>query len=189
MEDELIARARDGDPDAWRELYESLTGRLLVWLRARPSGDVLAAPDDLVAETWLVAARSIADFEGDRDAFAGWLFGIARNNARAARRRTSRRATSPVEPADLGNVVPLRRHLAAPGTAEHVTGADWTRRVLAELPEREREVLTCTEVAGLSNQQTAVALGISATAVRVARHRGLTRLRRTLPAPGLTAPR
>ncbi len=188
MEDELITRARDGDPDAWRDLYESLTGRLLVWLESRPSGDVLTAPDDLVAETWLVAARSIADFEGDRDAFAGWLFGIARNHVRAARRRTLRRATAPVEPATLATVIPLRPP-TEPGFAEEVSGADWTRRALLSLPAREREVLTCTEVAGLSNQQTAVALGMTPTAVRVARHRGLSRLRRSLPVAGLTAPR
>ncbi|MFW6868349.1 RNA polymerase sigma factor [Nocardioides sp. CPCC 206347] len=177
-EDELIARARDGDPDAWRELYESLTGRLLVWLKARPSGDVAAAPEDLVSQSWLVAAHSIADFRGDRDAFAGWLFGIARNHAASARRRTLRRATAPTEPIGISE---LLTGDGAPDLADKVAGAEWTRAVLATLPEREREVLSCTEVAGLSSQQTAVALGMTATAVRVARHRGLSRLRRTVP--------
>jgi RNA polymerase sigma-70 factor (ECF subfamily) len=35
------------------------------------------------------------------------------------------------------------------------------------------------EVAGLDARQTAAALGLSVTSVRVARHRGLTRLRRS----------
>jgi RNA polymerase sigma-70 factor (ECF subfamily) len=49
--------------------------------------------------------------------------------------------------------------------------------VLADLPRREREVVACLEVIGLDVAATAEALGMSATAVRVARHRGLRRLR------------
>lgn len=186
-DDELVARAREGDPEAWRELYESLTGRLLVWLRTRPSGDPMVDVDDLVAQTWLVAAGSIADFRGDRDDFAGWLFGIARNHATGARRRAARRATTPAEPTSIGELMALGH--ATPDLDVQVTGEAWARQVLSALPDREREVLTCTEVAGLSPQQTAAALGISPTAVRVARHRGLGRLRRTLVTPSLTAAR
>ncbi|GAA3684600.1 RNA polymerase sigma factor ShbA [Nocardioides ginsengisoli] len=184
MSDDLIRRARDGDPEAWRELYESLTGRLLVWLRARPSGDVAYDPDDLVSETWLVAARSVADFQGDRDAFAGWLFGIARNHARAARRRTLRRATEPSTDEAHADSSDL-----SPGPDDHVVAHDRVRRLLASVPTREGEVLACTEVAGLSTRQTADALGISAAAVRVARHRGLTRLRGMTEPVGVTTAR
>lgn len=173
MADDLIERARDGDADAWRELYESLTGRLLVWLRTRPSGDVVSSAEDLAAESWLVAARSIADFDGDRDAFAGWLFGIARNQALNARRRALRRDTHAVPTSDDALVWG-----SYDGPAESVAGADWTRWALAQLPPRESEVLASMEVAGLDAAQTATALGMSVTAVRVARHRGLARLRK-----------
>ncbi|MBJ7530674.1 MAG: hypothetical protein JHD04_14270 [Nocardioides sp.] len=54
---------------------------------------------------------------------------------------------------------------------------DWARQVLQRLPPRERDVVACTEVVGLDVATTAQALGISAVAVRVARHRGLRRLR------------
>lgn len=172
MADDLIERARDGDADAWRELYESLTGRLLVWLRTRPSGDVVSSAEDLAAESWLVAARSIADFDGDRDAFAGWLFGIARNQALNARRRALRRDTHTV-PTDDAVVWG-----SYDGPADGVVGADWTRWALAQLPPRESEVLASMEVVGLDAPQTASALGMSVTAVRVARHRGLARLRK-----------
>ena len=60
---------------------------------------------------------------------------------------------------------------------------------LSGLPPREREVLACLEVVGLDIATTATALGISATAVRVARHRGLRRLRSTPdPSPGTVLP-
>lgn len=172
-DDELVERARRGEADAWGELYEATTGRLLVWLRARPSGDVAVAPEDIVAESWLVAAGSIADFHGDRDDFAGWLFGIARNLAANARRRSSRRATDPVDTAvqpDLWG--------STASHADAIAGADWVRSQLAGLSAREADVLAAMEVAGLDAKQAAAALGMSVTAVRVARHRGLARLRR-----------
>lgn len=167
---DLIERARRGDAAAWRELYESLTGRLLLWLRARPSGDCATDAEDLVMEAWLVAADRIADFEGDADAFAGWLFGIARNLAANARRRSRRRATDPVAVGE-GDIWGA---LDGPDLA----GEDWVRRTLATLPTRQGEVLALMEVVGLDTAATAAALGMSTTAVRVARHRGLARLRR-----------
>ena len=170
MEDErdLVDRARAGDPAAWRELYESLTGRLVLWLRSRPSGDAAASPEDLAAEAWLVAADKIADFHGTTDDFAGWLFGIARLQAANAVRRTRRRATVPGDVPDFG-------------TDTHeldVSSSDWVRWTLARLPAREGEVLALTEVSGLDTATAAQALGIGRTAVRVARHRGLARLRK-----------
>jgi len=172
-EPDLVERARVGDPEAWRELYESLTGRLAVWLRTRPSGDSAVSAEDLVAETWLVAAQRLVHFTGSHDDFAAWLFGIARNLAVNARRRSLRRRTDPHAVAD-------ETHWGIHETpTTQVDGTDWVRRALATLPPREGEVLACTEVVGLDIQTTATLLGISATAVRVARHRGLGKLRQT----------
>jgi RNA polymerase sigma-70 factor (ECF subfamily) len=169
-EPDLIERARRGEPAAWRELYESLTGRLVLWLRARPSGDTAADAEDLVMETWLVAAERIADFRGGVDDFAGWLFGIARNQAANARRRSQRRATAPVDVAE--------HDIWGTQEAVDVAGEDWVRRTLAALPPRQGEVLTLMEVVGLDAAATAKALGMSATAVRVTRHRALAKLRK-----------
>ena len=123
-----------------------------------------------------MAAQRVAHFSGGTDEFAGWLFGIARNLASNTRRRARRRATDPhpVEADPLWGT--LETH------AGDIDGADWVRRTLARLPRREGEVLALTEVVGLDVTATATALGISPTAVRVARHRGLTRLRR-VPVP------
>ena len=112
-------------------------------------------------------------FTGGHDDFAAWLFGIARNLAVNARRRSLRRRTDPQAVAD-------ETHWGVHETpTTQVDGTDWVRRTLATLPPREGEVLACTEVVGLDIQTTATLLGISATAVRVARHRGLGKLRQT----------
>ncbi|UMG91696.1 sigma-70 family RNA polymerase sigma factor [Nocardioides sp. TF02-7] len=68
--------------------------------------------------------------------------------------------------------------MAGPESA--FVGSEWVREALGHLPERERDVVTCLEVLDLDVATTAEALGISAVAVRVARHRGLKRLRSVL---------
>ena len=140
-----------------------------MWLETRSGPDSAVAAEDLLAETWLIAARRVHEFTGDRDAFAGWLFGIGRRLAANNRRRFGRRRT---EPAGLRLV-----ETAVAGPERSVSDLDWVRSTLATLSPRERDVLTCLDVVGLSITDTAVALRISETAVRVARHRGLTRLR------------
>ena len=167
-DDRTVAAAKHGDADAWRELYRAHAGRLLVWLQRRPLADGAITAEDLAAETWLTAASKIADFTGSADDFAGWLFGISRNIEANARRRESRRRTAPLAEVEPDPV---------PGPEPAYVAEDWVRSALAELPDRERDVVTCLDVIGLDTATTAAALGISQVAVRVARHRGLKRLR------------
>jgi RNA polymerase sigma-70 factor (ECF subfamily) len=179
-DDDIVAAAKRGDPEAWRALYRAHAGRLLLWLESR-AGGVEEGADDLAAESWLVAAQKITDFHGTSSEFAGWLFGIARNHAANARRRSSRRqSVTAALAADEPTV---------PGPESAFAGAEWVRDALATLPERERDVVTCLEVLDMDVATTAEALGISAVAVRVARHRGLKRLRSTLERPTLAAVR
>ena len=165
-DDDIVAAAKAGDPDAWRELYRAHASRLLVWLRTRNTGD--ESPEDVASAAWLVAAEKIAGFHGTSEEFAGWLFGIARHQAANVRRRAARR-----ERVDVGETLPP----VVPGPEPATTGDDWARRLLAGLPERERDVVTCREVLDMDVPTTAAALGISVVAVRVAHHRALKRLR------------
>lgn len=176
--DRLVARAQAGDEAAWAELYGDHAERLVVWLRHLPHADPAADAEDIAAEAWLTAARRVADFEGDRNDFAGWLFGIARNVARSRYRASRTRPTTPLGPHHLEVVGRGSGDRGDPGA--HVVGADLTRRLVAALPEREAQVVACLDVVGLDVAATSLALGISATAVRVAHHRGLRRLRRLL---------
>lgn len=171
-DDELISRAKQGDAEAWRELYQAHAGRLVIWLGTRPSRDAAVQSEDLAAEAWLTSAGKIAEFQGTSDEFAGWIFGIARNLSRNATRRSNRRGTDPTDELDRPSSDDLEALLA---------GRDWVRRALARLPERERDVVACLDVVGLDVAQTARALDMSPVAVRVAHHRGLRKLRMQPP--------
>lgn len=176
-DDDVVARAKTGDAEAWRALYRDHAGRLLVWLSTRPPADAAVSAEDLAAEAWLTAADRIGTFHGTSSEFAGWLFGIARKLGGNVRRRGLRRRTSPTDLESLGE------HPATPGPEPAYAAQDWVARVLAMLPPRERDVIGCREVVGLDVESTARALGISAVSVRVAHHRGLRRLRDRLDLP------
>jgi RNA polymerase sigma-70 factor, ECF subfamily len=172
-DDETVTRAKRGDHAAWRALYTAHAGRLLVWLQTIPSGDAGVSPEDLAAETWLTAATRIADFRGTSTDFAGWLFGIARLQRRNAMRRSARRRTSPATTDTL--VLSSREHSPQAGSETESDG--WVAWMLSHLPERERQVVACLDVVGLDVAATAAALGMNGSAVRVAHHRALKKLR------------
>lgn len=63
--------------------------------------------------------------------------------------------------------------------------ADLSRRMndlLHVLPEKQRDIVLLRVVVGLSAEETAEAVGSTPGAVRVAQHRALARLRKTLSA-------
>ena len=52
--------------------------------------------------------------------------------------------------------------------------------LIRTLPTQQQEILTLRVAVGMSTEETAAALGMTAGAIRVAQHRALTRLREML---------
>jgi RNA polymerase sigma-70 factor (ECF subfamily) len=183
VDDELVASAKQGSQDAWARLYTLHAGRLLVWVGTLATGDTAAAAEDVAAESWLVASQKISGFTGTTAEFAGWLFGIARKVNANGRRKTGRRLTSPhpVGPDDEA------LWGCTDGGLPRVEAMDFVRRTLATLSPREAQVVACRTVVGLDVAGTAEALGIRPTAVRVAHHRALKRVRESFGAAGAAA--
>lgn len=169
----LVSAARRGSEEAWRRLYRLHHRRLVLWLATVATGDVAAGAEDIAAEAWIVAAGKIGEFQGSDHDFGGWLVAISRNLVANQVRRSGRRRTDPTgtTPDGVDRV---------PDPAASVSGEAWTREVLRRLPRRQAEVIACMDVVGLDTAATARALGMSVTAVRVARHRGLGALRKAL---------
>ena len=73
-----VARGlRDGNPDAWRALYDAFAER--VWRGvARRLGHSSADVADVVQETMLAAARSARTFDPACGSLWNWVWGIAR---------------------------------------------------------------------------------------------------------------
>ncbi|HVB26390.1 MAG TPA: sigma-70 family RNA polymerase sigma factor, partial [Mycobacteriales bacterium] len=104
--------------------------------------------------------------------FAAFVFGIAAHKVADAQ-RAAIRAPLPTD------ALPERSDpgLGPEELALQRCDADRARALLEQLPQPARDILVLRVVAGLSAEETGVALGLSAGAVRVAQHRALSRLR------------
>jgi RNA polymerase sigma-70 factor, ECF subfamily len=165
------------DADRLAAAYERDGRRLLIFFTRRTYDAQLAV--DLVAETYARAFEQRRRFSADpadRDALAGWVFGIGRNVLHEALRRgrAERRALARlgVEPPALEAEEQIRiEELAALGELRSaVQGA------LAELGPEQREAVRLRVVDELGYPAVAERLGVSEQTARARVSRGLRAL-------------
>jgi RNA polymerase sigma-70 factor (ECF subfamily) len=209
---DLIARARSGDGDAYRQLTEPHRRELLVHCY-RMLGSFHDA-EDVLQDVLLAAWRGFGGFE-ERATLRTWLYRIATNRCLNARRATSRRAAKewdvpnvqPPEPTRLGEVVWLEpipdALLDDPPGAPLGPEASYDRResislafvtALQVLPPRQLAVMILRDVLGFSAREVADMLDSTVPSVNSALKRaraGLLRRQPTRaeppPAPGSPA--
>jgi RNA polymerase sigma-70 factor, ECF subfamily len=178
----LLLRARTGDEGAWQDLCELYRPLIAGWLRRQsvPEADI----DDLVQEIFLAVVRGLPSFShsGRRGAFRCWLRTIAYNHSCDYWRSPARRAAASGDDAAqtaLGLLEdpdsPLNRYW----DEEHDR---YVLRCLFEAVELEFEPATVrgfqlVALDGVSAARAAGELGISLTAIYIAKSRVLRRLR------------
>jgi RNA polymerase sigma-70 factor, ECF subfamily len=169
-----VARAQDGDSDAFRALYRDTQPRLLRYLHTLVGDDA----EDIASETWLQVTRDLAGFAGDYDGFRGWVATIARHRALDHLRYHARRPPALPVPAEDLAAYPSGRPGAddtADGALEALsTGA--ALALIATLPADQAEAVLLRAVLGLDAQTAAHVLGKRPGAVRTAAYRGLRTL-------------
>lgn len=169
----LVASARAGDARALEELLRQLRPRVFRYLLARTLDRGVA--DDVTQEVAMTVVSALPRYVDQGRPFHAWAFGIATNKLRESRRAASRRPETTVE------TLPEQSAGADAGHPEHVADRLETARemsqLLESLPPPQGEILRLRIAAGLSAEETASVLGMSAGAVRVAQHRALARLR------------
>lgn len=149
-------------------LFERTHGALLAYAVRRVADPADAA--DVVADTFLIAWRRLEAIPVDAE--RAWLFGVARR-VLANRNRGTRRRHAMVDR--------LRESLATlPGREPLGSERLPLAEALDRLSERDRELLRLLAWEELSHEEIAVALGISAGAVRVRLHRARQRLQAAL---------
>jgi RNA polymerase sigma factor (sigma-70 family) len=165
-DEELMQRFCAGDKAAFGELFERYLPRVRSFLRQMVRDSALA--DDLAQSTFLSMVRSKDRYlVGSK--VAPWIFSIAGNAARDSLRRQSLGVEQMVD-ADVGVESQPIDH----GLRRELENA------LSELPVNQREVVVLHKVQGLSFEQIADSIGITATAARIRAHRGYVRLRELL---------
>jgi RNA polymerase sigma-70 factor (ECF subfamily) len=166
-DEELMESVAQGDPSALRELCARWERPLYRFLHRAAGG---RDTDDLYQETWLRVVRAARRFDPARR-FSTWLFQIALNLARDLHRRG---AAEPTDPAllDQAPFAPV----ATPAAAESVAAAIDARRLLAALPEAQREVVVLRVLEDLGEEETAAILDCPRGTVKSRLHHALARL-------------
>ncbi len=197
---ELVAALRDGDQAAFARLVEELTPALIRLAQVHVASRAVA--EDVVQDTWVGVVKGIDRFEG-RSSLRTWIFQILLNNARTRgkrekrvlpfsflRRRDEEGRGEPAVDADRfqGRRGEYPGHWARPpvewdSPVERLAQGetrDVMLRAIAELPVRQREVLTLRDVQGYSADEARNALGLSETNQRVLLHRARSKVRSAL---------
>ncbi len=157
--------ARDAD---WDALYADQLPRVYNFFRYRVSDGAVA--EDLTSVTFEKAWVARRRYRRDLGAFSTWLMTIARNVATDHYRR--RRDHAPLDEA---------RHVASQDdphqAAEQREAFRRLETLLAELPERDRELVSLKYGAGLTNRVIAKHMKLTETNVGTILHRAVQKLR------------
>ena len=167
----LVERAVHGDISAF-EMLVAHHQRAAVRLAAVIAGS--ADAEDIAQEAFVKAYRALDRFR-DGAAFSPWLFRIVANEARNHRRSSGRRARLALRTmsAQVQATTPEDVAMASHQRASLLTALD-------ALPERDRLVLSCRFLLGLSEAETAAALECATGTVKSRTSRALERLRHRL---------
>lgn len=133
--------------------------------------------EDLTSQVFIKAVRSL-DRERNPQSTRSWLFQVARTTIADYWRAYYRTAISSLE---------ALLEAGWEGPAEHEdededrlfefggSSADHAQRLLQALPERDRDILTCRFLLGLSVRETAIRMGMTEGNVKTSQFRALKR--------------
>jgi RNA polymerase sigma-70 factor (ECF subfamily) len=173
--DGVVARAVNGDRDALREVLETIRPIVFRYCRARVGTAERSglSADDVAQEVCLAAITALPRYKDQGRPFLAFVYGIAAHKVADAHRAAGRNR------ADATDSLPDRASSAAGPEQIAIDSESAARmdRLLAALPEKQREIIILRVVVGMSAEETAEAVGSTPGAVRVAQHRALAKLK------------
>ena len=178
QDDDVLIEAAKRDPQAFAPLYERYRQGIFLYCYRRLGTP--EAADDATSIVFVKAFAAIGRFRPscsrDGSTFRSWLFSIAHNVVIDNWRRSRRH-----ESLDASDDETFTGHLIDRGKSpeEVAIGAEEERSVvtlLSQLPDRHRAVVEL-RLAGLSSNEIAHALGLSASAAKSIQFRAYRALR------------
>ncbi|WUL92062.1 sigma-70 family RNA polymerase sigma factor [Streptomyces caniferus] len=175
----LVARAVEGDQRATHDLLAHVHPLALRYCRTRLSrlpGDARHFVEDLAQEVCVAVLCALPRYRDTGKPFEAFVFAIAGHKVADLQRAAMRHPGSTAVPSDEmpeqpdDSLGPEERALLS-------SDAEWAKKLLANLPENQRELVLLRVAVGLTAEETGQMLGMSPGAVRVAQHRALSRLR------------
>ena len=181
--DPAVKEAATGDPAAVERLIGMITPVAVRYCRARLGGRDLSylSADDVAQEVCLAVLHALPNYQDRGGSFLYLVHAIASNKVADAYRLVSLDRSDPV--AEL----PDRPLPEDDEPEQRVLDGDLGARLqklVEQLPPLQQEILTLRLIVGLSANETAEALGLSAGNVRVTQHRALSTLRKRITHDG-----
>ena len=176
-QDAWVARLREGDGQALREVVEAFSERITAVVTGMLHDR--DAVEDVVHETFVKAFFRIRSFKGDSGLFT-WLYRVAINGAKDHAKRKRRRPVMALE--DLGpagSAIEAPTALALEPLERRETRLA-VRAAVQALPAKFRAVIVLRELEGLKYEEIAAILDISQGTVESRLFRARKRLRARL---------
>ncbi|MGB8407526.1 MAG: sigma-70 family RNA polymerase sigma factor [Mycobacterium sp.] len=178
--DAVVADAVAGDRDALRTVLATVRPIVLRYCRARVGTTERSgySADDVAQEVCLAVITALPRYKDQGRPFLAFVYGIAAHKVADAHRAAGRNR------ADATDTLPDRPSTEA-GPEQLALDADSAARMdrlLAVLPDKQREIVILRVVVGMSAEETAEAVGSTPGAVRVAQHRALAKLKSAIAA-------
>lgn len=174
----LISRAVRGDRRSLNHVLAVIRPLVVRYCRARlgRAQQSYASADDIAQEVLLAVLTALPHYDENGRPFLAFVYGIAAHKVADAHRAFARMRAEPV------SEVPDRQDLRD-GPEQRALNralAEQMGRLLDTLPTKQREIILLRVVVGLSAEETAEAIEATPGAVRVAQHRALSKLRKSL---------
>ena len=177
MDELLLRRAQNGDPEAFGQLMEPL--EQLVWRVCWHYTGNREAAEDCGQEAMIRIWRNLANYRGEC-ALESWVYRIAANCCMDWLRKKKRDKSVSLEPMREQGFDPAD---TSPGTEEQVVAKDERQRLreaIAQLPDDQREALILTQLEKIPYEEVAQSLGISEGTVKSRVNRAKARLKEIL---------
>ena len=196
-EDELLARLRAGDEQAFEKLVARLYGTMLTVARTYVKDRAVA--EEVVQEAWLGVIRGLDRFEG-RSSLKTWILSILVNQAKTRGTREARSVpfasltledhAPAVDPGRFRGPddqhpggwreFPANWHASAESAVQDRETLRVAMRAIAELPLAQQTVIRMRDVEGYSAEDVCATLDVSEANQRVLLHRARSRVRSAL---------
>ena len=171
-----IQRAQKGDIGSYQNIYDSFARKVLNFVYRMVHS--LEEAEDLTQETFVAVYQKLGTLQ-DSDKFEAWLFRIARNFIYQRYRKRAPAAVSIDAPSEDGRLmtelVDSRKNPDEEYQTQELEGV--ITHVIADLPEKYREVFVLSALQHLSYQQIANIVGRSVSSVKTDIHRARLEVR------------
>lgn len=170
-DEELLARATQGDLDAFGSLYERYVERIFNYIYYRTGNSYDA--EDLTERVFMRAMHHIGHYNDRGLPFSAWLYRIAHNLVANWHRDNKRRKEIPLDEGFFGDSHSEHpeAELLQSEEREHLL------RVIRLLPEERQQLLILKFVEHLSNAEIGQIMGKTEGAVKSLYHRTLLVMR------------